>query len=146
MERDNKKIAIEICELRAQQAKMHCQPSFGDYQLQDTMAQTPARVMELLERVWVPAKLSAERERLALEQYVATHDPDALGAADGSVEPWDWRYFAEKVRQSRYNFDESELKPYLSLDRMVEAVFACAHKLFGLRFVPRPDILSYHAG
>lgn len=60
------------------------------------------------------------------------------------IEPWDWRYYAEKVRQSCYNLDESEIKPYFPLDRMVEAIFDCAYELFGLRFTLRPDLVSYH--
>lgn len=58
--------------------------------------------------------------------------------------PWDWRYYAEKVRQKNYNCDESELKPYFPLDRMVEAIFDCAHQLFGLKFILRKDLPSYH--
>lgn len=60
------------------------------------------------------------------------------------IQPWDWRYYAEKVRQSSYNLDESEIKPYFPLDRMVNAIFDCAYELFGLRFTLRPDLVSYH--
>lgn len=65
-------------------------------------------------------------------------------SAEVDIQPWDWRYYAEKVRQSSYNLDESEIKPYFPLDRMVEAIFDCAYELFGLRFTLRPDLVSYH--
>eukprot|EP00966_Prymnesium_polylepis_P070232 1632617-Prymnesium_polylepis.1 len=94
------------------------------------MAQSPARVMELLERVWEPACRSANAERALLEGF--------LGEA---VEPWDWRYCAEKVRMQQYDFDESQLKPFLSLPAMQRALFSTAERLFGLRFV-RVDVVA----
>mmetsp|Transcript_16615 Transcript_16615/g.15969 ORF Transcript_16615/g.15969 Transcript_16615/m.15969 type:complete len:733 (-) Transcript_16615:185-2383(-) len=136
--RDCKKIAIEILAERAEQAKMHGYNSYAAYATADTMAGSPAAVMDLLERVWAPAKLSADREREALEAYVRE------SGSKINVEPWDWRYYAEKVRKSKYDLDEAELKPYFPLDRMVEAVFDCANQLFGLKFVHKPEISSYH--
>jgi len=99
--------------------------------------------------VWQPAKLSIDRERAELEEYILKHSPsDSAPSATSSehptIEAWDWRYYAEKVRQSNYNLDESELKPYFPLDRMIEAIFDCAKQLFGLSFVLRPDLVSYH--
>lgn len=141
-QRDNHPIMREILKLRAEQAGMHGYASFADYQTADTMAQRPARVMELLENVWGKAKVSANAERQALEEFVASHAAEGDEAVD--IQPWDWRYYAEKVRQSRYNFDEVELKPYLSLEAMTAAVFDVAGQLFGLRFVERPDIAGYH--
>jgi peptidyl-dipeptidase Dcp len=75
------------------------------------MAQSPGKVMELLERVWGPAVASAERERGFLEEFLSAE----LGVPGSQVESWDWRYCAEKVRLEKYKFDESQLKPYLSL-------------------------------
>jgi peptidyl-dipeptidase Dcp len=69
---------------------------------------------------------------------------DKVSDLDLELEPWDWRYYAEKIRQTRYDLDAAELKPYFSLPRMTEAIFDCAHRLFGLKFVPRPDLISYH--
>lgn len=140
--RDNRKVAIDILALRIKQAQMHGFESFAAYQTSDTMAQCPRAVMDLLERVWAPAKVSADRERQALEEFLKQEDTNAFV----TVEAWDWRFYAEKVRQQRYDFDEGQLKPFFSLERMVEAVFDTAFKLFGLRFVPRPDIISYHKG
>jgi len=109
--RDNLAIAKEILKLRCEQSALHGYATFGDYQTADTMAQSPAKVMELLERVWGPAVASAERERGFLEDFLSAE----LGVAGSQVESWDWRYCAEKVRLEKYNFDESQLKPYLSL-------------------------------
>jgi peptidyl-dipeptidase Dcp len=107
------------------------------------MAKTPEAVMELLEKVWVRAKESANRERKALEEYVRSSE--GLKESDAvDIQPWDWRYYAEKVRQSKYNFDEAALKPYLSLDNVTNAVMTVSNKLFGLRYIKRPDIVSYH--
>jgi peptidyl-dipeptidase Dcp len=92
---------VEILAKRSQQAAMHGYDSYAAYATADTMAGTPDAVMELLERVWTPAKLSADREREALEKFVRETEPQAQGEGDGaevSVEPWDWRYYAEKVR------------------------------------------------
>lgn len=137
--RDNHALMKEILLLRAEQAALHGYQSFAEYQTADSMAGSPSRVMELLENVWSKAKFAADRERQALEAYVAEAKGEQV-----DIQPWDWRYYAEKVRQSRYSFDEALLKPYLSLDAMTAAVFDVAHKLFGLRFVKRPDVAGYH--
>ncbi|EQC34227.1 hypothetical protein SDRG_08429 [Saprolegnia diclina VS20] len=137
-ERDNNALAIEILKLRIEQAQAHGYKTFADYQTSDTMAKTPEAVSELLNRVWAPAKVAANREREALEEYAASIGDEA------HVEASDWRYYSEKVRQLRYDIDESMVKPYFSLDRMVEAVFDVAFHLFGLRFILREDIKAYH--
>src|SRR5256885_1140332 len=85
------------------------------------------------------AAKQAEQERAALQAVRLSR-----GDAQGEIEPWDWRHLAEKVRQARYDLDEAELKPYFPLDRMVEAVFDCAQRLFGVRFVEQPGIKTYH--
>ena len=95
--------------------------------------------MDLLEKVWPMAKQSADRERQALESFAKEH-----GAGSCDIEAWDWRFYAEKVRKAKYDLSKEELMPYFSLDRMVEAVFDCANQLFGLKFVHRPDLVSYH--
>lgn len=138
-ERDNIAIAVRILTLREEQAKMHGYETYADFSTADSMAGTPAAVMGLLERVWTPAKASFERERTALQEYIAS-----TGQTETKIECWDWRYYAEKVRQSKYDIDESEVKPYFTLEKMIGAVFDCANKLFGLTFVHRPDIVSYH--
>lgn len=141
--RDNNKIATEILKLRKRQAEFHGCSNFAVYQTADMMAKTPEAVMDLLEKVWARAKESADRERKALEEYVRSSEGLTVDDAV-DIQPWDWRYYAEKVRQSKYNFDEAALKPYLSLDNVTGAVMAVSNKLFGLRYVKRADVVSYH--
>ena len=140
-ERANLPIALEMLKLRKKQAEMHGCKSFAEYQLVDTMAKTPGNVMELLENVWERAKITANKEREALEDYCKEIGDD-LG--EEGVQPWDWRYYAEKVRIAKYDFDESVFKPYLSLEKVTEAVMAVSNKLYGLKYVKRTDIDSYH--
>jgi peptidyl-dipeptidase Dcp len=137
-ERDNRPIAREILTLRQRQARAHGYASYADYALADTMAQTQAAVQQLLQQVWVPAKASADKERADLQ---------ALAESRGEtlrIEAWDWRFYAEKLRQQRLALDEAELKPYFALSRMVDAAFDCAQRLFGLRFVAQPQVAAYH--
>ncbi|MEF9943568.1 MAG: M3 family metallopeptidase, partial [Burkholderiaceae bacterium] len=104
----------------------------------DRMAGTPAAVAGLLEQVWPAARAKALAERDAL-QAEANARGDSI-----TIEPWDWRYYAEKVRQSRYALDDAELKPYFPLDAMVAAAFDCAQRLFGLTFTACADWPVYH--
>lgn len=138
-EHDNRGIAREILALRREQAQLLGYPTYADYALTDTMAQTRDRVWTLLDEVWRRALAAVEAERGLLAEAMA-----AAGAG-GAIEAWDWRYWAEKVRQSRYALDEAELKPYFALPNMVAAVFECAQTLFGLRFRRREDLSAYHA-
>jgi len=141
--RDNAAIATRILKLRKKQAEFHGCSNFAKYQCADMMAKTPGAVMALLEQVWQKAKVCADRERQSLEAYVRSERKLPAGAAV-DIQPWDWRYYAEKVRQHQYDFDEARLKPFLSLERVTEAVMSVSHKLFGLRYVKRNDIASYH--
>jgi len=129
----------EIVALRAEQARLLRYENFADYRLDDTMAKTGAAVEQLLLQVWRPAKDKVRRELAALE---------AAARAEGlnePIEPWDWRYYAEKVRKAEYDLNEAEVKPYFVLDNMVQAAFDTAGRLFGLRFTERPDLPVYHA-
>ena len=135
---DNRGVAAEILALRLEQARLHGFASYADFALSDTMAQNQAAVTTLLERVWGPAKERVEAERTALAALALSRGEPAV------IEPWDWRFYAEKVRQVRFDLDEAEIKPYFPLDRMVEAAFDCASRLFGLAFVARPEIRVYH--
>jgi len=137
-EHDNRPIAREILRLRNEQARLHGYASYADYALADTMAGRQSAVTGLLAQVWEPAKARAAEEREALQALALSRGDTA------KLEAWDWRYYAEKVRQVRYELDEATVKPYFALDRMVEAVFDCAQRLFGLRFVEQPDIKAYH--
>lgn len=139
-ETDNRAIAAETLKLREERAQLLGYASFADYKLETEMAGTPAAVRDLLMQVWTPARAAAEADATVLEQMLL-----ADGEA-GPLEPWDWRYYSEKRRQAERDLDEVALKPYLQLDRMIEAAFACANRLFGLEFTeieaPRyhPDV------
>jgi peptidyl-dipeptidase Dcp len=141
--RDNLAVAGEMLRLRSKQASMHGHESFAAYQHADTMAKTPEAVLQLLQTVWPKAKIAAEKERAALAEYAARLSEGSNSIKQ--VEPWDWRFIAEKVRSERFNFDESALKPFLSLDKVTEAIFDCAFNLFGLRFVHKPELTSFHS-
>jgi peptidyl-dipeptidase Dcp len=137
-ETDNRTIVTEILKLRAEQAALHGHRCYADYALEDTMARRQSAVMDLLSDVWTRALPAVEAERAQLLSLKAS-----LGQT-GPIEAWDWRYWAEKVRHSTYAIDDAQVKPYFSLDRMVQAAFDCAHRLFGIRFKHRPDLLLYH--
>jgi peptidyl-dipeptidase Dcp len=137
-ERDNRPVAREILKLRTEQARLLGYANYADYALVDRMAGTPGAVHDLLNRVWEPAKARAREEHAAL-----TAEAAALGDAT-DIEPWDWRYYAEKVRQRKFDVDDAQVKPYFALERVAEAAFDCAHRLFGIRFVLRPDLRAYH--
>ena len=137
-EHDNRDVAREILTLRNEQARLHGFACYADYALTDTMAGQQAAVIALLKQVWEPAKARAAQEQAALEAMALSRG-EAL-----QIQPWDWRFYAEKVRQVRYDLDEATIKPYFPLTRMVEAVFDCAQRLFGLSFVEQPALKAYH--
>lgn len=137
-ETDNSEIIRDILALRDARAKLLGFQSFADYKLDDTMARTPSAVRDLLDRVWTPALARAAEERAHIQALV-----DAEGA-NFSVAGHDWRYYAERVRKDRYDLDQTTLRPYFQLDRMIAAAFHVAEKLFGLRFVEREGLDLYH--
>ena len=135
---DNRPIAGEIVALRAERARLLGFESFADFRLADTMAKTPGAARALLEKVWTPALARAAEEEAALQHIVAEE------GGNFKIAPWDWRYYAEKRRRRLFDVDEDAIKPYLTLDRMIEAAFFAAGRLFGLSFVERFDIPLYH--
>ena len=138
-EADNLPLVREIIALRGEQAQLLGYDTFAAYRLDDSMAKTTGAVERLLLEVWDPAKRKARGERAALEE---------LAHADGlnePLEPWDWRYYAGKVRRAQYDLDEAEVKPYFVLDNMVAAAFDTARHLFGLTFTARSDLPVYHS-
>lgn len=137
-EHDNREVARDILRLRNEQARLHGHACYADHALTDTMAGTSAAVRQLLAQVWPPALQAVERERQALLEVMRGE-----GVA-GEIEPWDWRFWAEKVRRQRFAVDDAEVKPYFELGRVARAAFDCAERLFGLRFTPREDIPVYH--
>jgi peptidyl-dipeptidase Dcp len=137
-EHDNREVARQILRLRNEQARLHGHASYADYALTDTMAGTRNAVQQLLDEVWPRALAAVQREKAALREAM-----DAAGS-EGDIAAWDWRYWAEKVRQQRYALDDAEVKPYFRLENLVEAAFDCAQRLFGLRFTARADLPVYH--
>jgi peptidyl-dipeptidase Dcp len=135
---DNNETIVEILKLREESANLLGYPTFAAYRLEDSMAKTPEAVRGLLERVWKPARARALRDRDDLQRLVTEE------GGNFALAPWDWRYYAEKLRQARANFDDAAIKPYLCLDHMIEAAFDCAHRLFGLSFSERRDIPVWH--
>ena len=135
---DNRAIAAEIAALRVERAHLLGYPTHAAYVLEDAMAKTPDAVDALLDRLWGPALARAKDERAAL-QAIADAEGDGITLA-----AWDWWYYAEKLRTKRYAFDESEVKPYLQLDRVRQAAFDTAHRLWGITFTPRDDIPVWH--
>ncbi len=134
---DNRQIAAEMVRLRAERARLLGYQTYAHYRLADTMAKTPEAALDLLESVWRPGVASARREEEALQ---------AIAAGEGGnfkLAPWDWRYLAEKRRKAEFDFHEGEIKPYLQLDRMIEAAFHVAGRLFGLGFAERFDLELY---
>ncbi len=137
-EHDNRPVAQQILALRQRQAALMGCANYADFKLIDTMAQTRQRVWALLDEVWHRAVPAMARERELLCEAMA-----AAGVAD-TLEPWDWRFWAQQVRQQRFALDEAQLKPYFALPNIVAAAFECAQRLFGLQFVRREDLAAYH--
>ena len=127
---DNHATVATILALRARRGHLLGHPTHAHWRLEDSMAKTPERAMELMEAVWRPA-VARVREEVADMQAIA----DAEGARI-KIAPWDYRFYAEKVRRAKYDLDESEITPYLQLDNLREAMFFTAWKLFGLEFQP----------
>ncbi|MEO0359057.1 MAG: M3 family metallopeptidase, partial [Pseudomonadota bacterium] len=134
---DNRAIAAETLGLRHERAQLLGYPDFARFKLETEMAGTPDKVQELLEQVWTPAKAQADRDAELLTERLAAD------GHNGPLQPWDWRYYSEARRKEDHDLDEAELKPYLQLDRMIEASFDCASRLFGLSFAP-VDVDLYH--
>ena len=136
-ETDNRGICAEILRLREERAQLLGYESFADYKLETEMAKTPDRVRDLLLQVWEPAKAQAEQDADVLTEMMQA---DGINA---ELRPWDWRYYAEKRRQTEHDLDEAAVKPYLSLEAMIEAAFGTANRLFGLEFKAL-DVPLYH--
>jgi peptidyl-dipeptidase Dcp len=135
---DNNAIIGEILALREETARIMGFPNYAAYRLEDSMAKTPEAVRGLLERVWKPARAKALADRDGLQGLIAEE------GGNFKLAPWDWRYYAEKLRQAKANFDDAAIKPYLTLDNMIAAAFDCATRLFGVTFTERTDIPVWH--
>jgi peptidyl-dipeptidase Dcp len=135
---DNRALIAEMVALRGERAKLLGFATFADYRLDDQMAKTPAAARKLLDEVWGRARAKAHLERDALQAMIAQE------GGNFALAPWDWRYYAEKLRKAKFDLDEAEIKPYFQLDKMIEAAFETANRLFGLSFKPAAVPL-YHS-
>jgi peptidyl-dipeptidase Dcp len=135
---DNNAIITEILQLRAERAKLLGYQTHAHWRLENTMAKTPERAVELMEAVWKPAVARVHEE---------VADMQALAKKEGAnikIEPWDYRYYAEKVRKARYDLDQTEVKQYLQLEKLREGMFWVAGELFGFSFTPLNNVPVYH--
>jgi peptidyl-dipeptidase Dcp len=134
---DNAGIIAETMKLRVERAKLLGYETFAHFRLDDAMAKTPATARALLEQVWAPARTRALVDRDDLQSLVREE------GGNFKLAPWDWRYYAQKLRKVRCDIDEAAIKPYLQLDQIIEAAFDTAQRLFGLKFA-RADVPVWH--
>jgi len=135
---DNNAVIVEILALREESASLLGYPTYAAYRLEDSMAKTPDAVRSLLERVWKSARVRALADRDEMQALITKE------GGNFALTPWDWRYYSEKLRLQRANFDDAAIKPYLALDNMIEAAFDCATRLFGITFAERKDVPVWH--
>lgn len=135
---DNNAGITEILQLRAERAKLLGYSTHAHWRLENAMAKTPERAMELMLAVWKPAVARVHEE---------VHDMQALADKEKAgikIEPWDYRYYAEKVRKAKYDLDQNEVKPYLQLEKLREGMFWVAGELFNFNFTPVTNVPVYH--
>ncbi len=137
-ERDNRKVAERIAALRVERARLLGYRTHADFVLEERMARTPQNVYGLLDRLWAPGLAVAKKEAADLQDAIRADGQDFPLAA------WDWRYYAERVRHARYDYDETELRPYFALENVREGAFWLAGRLYGLTFTERKDLPVYH--
>ena len=147
---DTNATIAKIVALRAERAKLLGFATHADYRMRDTMAGTPAKAMELMMKVW-PAAVARVKQEVADMQAIADAEAVAAKTPKITIAPWDYRFYAEKVRKAKYDLDQNEVKSYLQLDKMVDAMFDMAGRLYGFKFtentgaVPvfHPDVRTF---
>jgi peptidyl-dipeptidase Dcp len=135
---DNKAILSKIAALRAEKAQLLGYKTWADFVLDRNMAKVPSKVYGLLDQLWTPALVVAHKEATDIQAAIKA------GGGDFMLEPWDWRYYSEKVKKSRYDFDEEALRPYFKLDNVRDGAFYVANRLYGITFTERTDIPKYN--
>ena len=135
---DNKAVVSKIVALRTERSQLLGYRTFADYVIEENMAKTPAAVTDLLAKLWPPTRAKMLQEAAA-QQAIIDKGADGFG-----LEPWDWRYYTEKVKQAAFAFDDQAMRPYFALDRVRDGAFYVASRLYGLTFTPRPDLPVYH--
>ena len=134
---DNTKIIDTLVNLRLERANILGFPTHADWVLDDCLAKTPANVYKCLLDIWGPALKVAKQERDEYQRMLSLDEPGA------KLQPWDWRYYSEKLRAERYALDDAEVRPYFSLDSVRAGAFMVANKLYGLTFTERYDLPNY---
>lgn len=141
---DNTGIVARVTKLRAERAKLMGYPNYAAYVLEDETAKTPQAVNAMLGQLAPAAVANAKREAADLQAMIDA-EQKAKGQPTFKLEPWDWSFYSEKVRQQKYSFDESQLKPYFEMQNVLEnGVFYAAGQLYGLKFKQRTDLPKYH--
>ncbi|MFO7338690.1 MAG: M3 family metallopeptidase [Lysobacteraceae bacterium] len=141
---DNTAIISRVMKLRAERARLLGYPDHATYALEEATARTPQAVNEMLRKLAPAAVANARREAAELQKMI-DQEQAARGEPSFQLEPWDWAFYAEKVRKARYDFDESQLKPYFELKNVLEnGVFYAANQLYGISFKERTDLPRYH--
>ena len=135
---DNTKIIDTLTNLRLERANILGFPSHADYVLDDCLAKTPQNVISCLMQIWNPALAKAKQEAAEYQKLIKADDPAA------KLEPWDWRYYSEKLRKEKYELEDSVVRPYFSLDNVREGAFATANKLYGISFRENPQLPTYN--
>ncbi len=135
---DNKEIIAKLVNLRLRRANILGYKNHAEYILEEQMAGTPEKVYELLNKLWTPALQRAITEKKDMQKIIYDEGNDF------ELEPWDWWYYAEKLKKIKYNLDESELRPYFDVNNVIAGVFGLATDLWGLQFVENNEIAKYH--
>jgi len=137
-DKDNKEILIKVANLRLEKAKLLGYPNHAAYVLEEAMAENPDNVYKLLNSLWKPALAKAKVEAADIQKEIVA------SGQNFKAEPYDWRYYTEKIRQKRYALSDEEIRPYFSLDKVREGAFAVANKLYGLTFKKLDNMPVYH--
>ena len=137
-ELDNKKNVIKMVNLRLKRANLLGYKTHADYVLEENMAKNPKNVYDLLYKLWTPALKRAKTERAEMQKLIYKEGNNF------KLAPWDWWYYAEKLKKAKYNLDEEDLRPYFEVKNVIKGVFGLATRLFGLQFVENNEIAKYH--
>jgi peptidyl-dipeptidase Dcp len=140
-ELDNKENVRKIAALRLERAKLLGYPSHAAFVLEQNMAKTPEKVNEFLAQLWAPTLVKSKEEAAALQ---ALMDRDPRAGRGAKLASWDWWLYTERLRQEKYALDDSALRPYFMLNNVRDGIFALCDKLYGLKFVEKPDLPRYH--
>jgi peptidyl-dipeptidase Dcp len=135
---DNKEVMAQLINLRCEKANLLGYKNFASLKLEDRMAKTPGRAEELLAKLWEPALKVARKEAMELQANIDKEEKKF------KLEPWDWRYYSEKVRKEKYDLDEEQIRPYFSLENVRQGAFMVANKLYGITFTEIKDAPKYH--